>query len=124
MSAPLTRLLTQSRRPRILVVGDVGSNAIGGLLAAVALLSNTTLLLAVVAGLYVAETLSVIIQVGVFRYTRKRVFRMAPFHHHFELLGWPETTVVIRFWFLAGIGVALGLGFFYADYLAAGGILN
>ena len=89
-----------------------------------ALLSNTTLLLAVVAALYVAETLSVIIQVGVFRYTRKRVFRMAPFHHHFELVGWPETTVVIRFWILAGIGVSLGLGFFYADYLAAGGILN
>ncbi len=124
MLGALSGFLWWNAPPSKIFMGDVGSNAIGGLLAAVALLSNTTLLLAIVAALYVAETLSVIIQVGVFRYTRKRVFRMAPFHHHFELVGWPETTVVIRFWILAGIGVSLGLGFFYADYLAAGGILN
>lgn len=124
MLGALLGFLWWNAPPSKIFMGDVGSNAIGGLLAAVALLTNTTLLLAIIAGLYVAETLSVIIQVGVFRYTRKRVFRMAPFHHHFELLGWPETTVVIRFWILAGIGVSLGLGFFYADYLAAGGILN
>lgn len=110
--------------PSKIFMGDVGSNAIGGLLAALALLTNTALLLAILAGLYVAETLSVIIQVGVFRYTRKRVFRMAPFHHHFELAGWPETTVVIRFWIMAGIGVALALGLFYADFLAVTGILE
>jgi phospho-N-acetylmuramoyl-pentapeptide-transferase len=105
-------------------MGDVGSNAIGGLLAALALLTNTHLLLPVVAGLYVAETLSVMIQVASFRLTGKRVFRMAPFHFHFDLLGWPETTVVIRFWILAGIGVALGLGLFYADFIAVEGLFQ
>lgn len=124
MLGALSGFLWWNAPPSKIFMGDVGSNAIGGLLAAIALLSNTTLLLAVIAGLYVAETLSVILQVVVFRYTRTRLFRMAPFHHHFELLGWPETTVVIRFWILAGIGVSLGLGFFYADYLAAGGILQ
>ncbi|MDH3500024.1 MAG: phospho-N-acetylmuramoyl-pentapeptide-transferase [Acidimicrobiia bacterium] len=109
--------------PARIFMGDVGSNAIGGLLAAIALLTSTQLLLVVLAGLYVAETISVIIQVFSFRSFGKRVFRMAPIHHHFELLGWPETTIVIRFWILAGIGVALALGFFYADFLRAGGLL-
>ena len=110
--------------PARIFMGDVGSNAIGGLLAALALLTNTHLLLPVVAGLYVAETLSVMIQVASFRLTGKRVFRMAPFHFHFDLLGWPETTVVIRFWILAGIGVALGLGLFYADFIAVEGLFQ
>ncbi len=109
--------------PARIFMGDVGSNAIGGLLAALALLTSTQLLLAVLAGLYVAETLSVIIQVFSFRTFGKRVFRMAPIHHHFEIGGWPETTIVIRFWILAGIGVALALGFFYADFLRAEGLL-
>ena len=77
-----------------------------------------------IAGLYVAETLSVIVQVASFKTTGRRVFRMAPFHFHFDLAGWPETTIVIRFWILAGIGVALGLGFFYADFIRAGGLLG
>jgi len=59
--------------------------------------------------------------VTVFRLTGKRVFRMAPIHHHFELAGWPEFTVIVRFWILAGLAVALGLGLFYADFLARGG---
>lgn len=124
MLGALSGFLWWNAPPSKIFMGDVGSNAIGGLLAALALLTNSALLLGVIASLYVAETLSVIIQVVVFRYTRKRVFRMAPFHHHFELAGWPETTVVIRFWILAGIGVALGLGFFYADFLAIAGILQ
>jgi phospho-N-acetylmuramoyl-pentapeptide-transferase len=109
--------------PARIFMGDVGSNAIGGLLAALALLTGTQLLLVVLAGLYVAETASVIIQVASFKATGNRVFRMAPFHFHFDLAGWPETTVVIRFWILAGIGVALALGFFYADFLQRGGLL-
>ena len=109
--------------PAQIFMGDVGSNAIGGLLAALALLTSTQLLLIVIAGLYVAETISVIVQVFSFRVFGTRVFRMAPIHHHFDILGWPETTVVIRFWIVAGIGVALALGFFYADFLRAGGLL-
>ncbi len=110
--------------PARIFMGDVGSNAIGGLLAALALLTGTQLLLIVLAGLYVAETASVIIQVAFFKATGNRVFRMAPFHFHFEHAGWPETTVVIRFWILAGIGVALALGFFYADFIDRGGLVT
>ena len=104
--------------PAKIFMGDVGSQGIGGLLAALALLTNTHLLLVVLGGIYVAETLSVIFQVASFRLTGKRIFRMSPLHFHFDLGGWPETTVVIRFWILTGLGVALGLGFFYGDFLA------
>jgi len=110
--------------PARIFMGDVGSNAIGGLLAALALLTNTHLLLVLIAGLYVAETMSVMLQVASFHLFGRRMFRMAPFHHHFELKGWPETTVVIRFWILAGIGVALGLGFFYADFIRVEGLFQ
>lgn len=109
--------------PAKVFMGDVGSQGIGGLLAAVALLTNTHLLLAVLGGIYVAEVLSVILQVASFKLTGRRIFRMSPLHFHFDLLGWPETTVVIRFWILTGIGVALGLGFFYGDFLRLEGIL-
>ena len=109
--------------PAKIIMGDVGSQGIGGLLAALALLTNTHLLLVILGGVYVAETLSVIIQVASFKMTGKRVFRMSPLHFHFDLGGWPETTVVIRFWILTGIGVALGLGLFYADFLRVEGIL-
>jgi phospho-N-acetylmuramoyl-pentapeptide-transferase len=71
----------------------------------------------------VAETLSVILQVASFRLFGRRIFRMAPIHYHFDLGGWPETTVVIRFWILTGLGVALGLGLFYADFLRVEGLL-
>jgi phospho-N-acetylmuramoyl-pentapeptide-transferase len=109
--------------PAKIFMGDVGSQGIGGLLAALALLTNTHLLLAVLGAIYVAEVLSVILQVASFRLTGKRIFRMSPLHFHFDLVGWPETTVVIRFWILTGIGVALGLGFFYGDFLRLEGIL-
>lgn len=109
--------------PAKVFMGDVGSQGIGGLLAALALLTNTQLLLVVLGGIYVAETLSVIIQVASFRLTGRRVFRMSPLHFHFDLGGWPETTVVIRFWILTGIGIALGLGFFYGDFLRLEDIL-
>ncbi len=107
--------------PARIFMGDVGSQALGGVMAALALLSSTQLLLVVLGGLYVAETLSVILQVASFRLTGRRIFRMSPFHFHFDLAGWPETTIVVRFWILAGIAVALGLGIFYGDFIITTG---
>ncbi|MEA2704005.1 MAG: phospho-N-acetylmuramoyl-pentapeptide-transferase [Actinomycetota bacterium] len=108
--------------PARIFMGDTGSLAIGAGLAALALVTNTQLLLPVIGGIYVVETLSVIIQVVSFRAFGRRVFRMAPLHHHYELLGWPETTVIIRFWILAGLVTAMAMGIFYADYLSIPGI--
>jgi len=103
--------------PARIIMGDTGSLAIGSGLAAVCLLLNLDLLLPVVGGLFVIETLSVIAQVVSFRTFGRRVLRMAPIHHHCELLGWPETTVIVRFWMLAGLFAALGLGLFYGEFL-------
>ncbi len=107
--------------PARIFMGDTGSLGLGGALAALALFTNTQLLLAVLGGLYVVEVLSVILQVASFRYLHRRVFRIAPLHHHFELSEWPEFTVIVRFWILAGLAVAFGLGLFYAEFLAQGG---
>jgi phospho-N-acetylmuramoyl-pentapeptide-transferase len=107
--------------PAKIFMGDTGSLAIGGLLAALAIVTSTQLLLLILGGLYALVTTSVIVQVAAFRLTGKRVFRMAPLHHHFELVGWPEFTVIVRFWILAGLAVAFGLGLFYADFLRLGG---
>jgi len=107
--------------PARIFMGDTGSLGIGTAIATLALLENVDLLLPIVGGLFVLETLSVIIQVASFRLFRRRVFRMAPIHHHFELAGWPETTVIVRFWILAGLFTALALGSFYADFLSKGG---
>jgi phospho-N-acetylmuramoyl-pentapeptide-transferase len=123
MLGALLGFLWWNAPPAKIFMGDVGSQGIGGLLAALALMTNTQLLLALVGAIFVAETLSVIVQVASYRLTGNRVFRIAPIHFHFDLGGWPETTVVIRFWILTGIGVALGLGLFYADFLGAEGIL-
>jgi phospho-N-acetylmuramoyl-pentapeptide-transferase len=103
--------------PARIIMGDTGSLSIGAGLAALCLLLNVDLLLPIIGGLFVLETLSVIIQIISFRCFGTRVFRMAPFHHHFELLGWPETTVIVRFWVLAGLFAALGLGIFYGVFL-------
>jgi phospho-N-acetylmuramoyl-pentapeptide-transferase len=107
--------------PARIFMGDTGSLALGGMLAALAIMSSTQLLLLILGGLFALETTSVIIQVGAFRLFGRRVFRMAPIHHHFELVGWPEFTVIVRFWILCGLAVAFGLGLFYADFLARGG---
>jgi phospho-N-acetylmuramoyl-pentapeptide-transferase len=106
--------------PARIFMGDTGSLSIGSGLAALCLLMNLDLLRVVIGGLFVIETLSVVIQVVSFRVFHRRVFRMAPLHHHFELLGWPETTVIVRFWILAGLFAALGLGIFYGDFLSVG----
>ncbi len=108
--------------PAKIFMGDTGSLMLGGAMAVFAILLNTQLLLAIVGGLYVVETLSVIVQVAVFKKTGRRVFLMAPIHHHFELAGWPEFTVIVRFWVLSGLSVAFGLGLFYADFLSKGGV--
>jgi phospho-N-acetylmuramoyl-pentapeptide-transferase len=107
--------------PARIIMGDTGSLAIGAGLASLALTLNVHLLLPIAGALYVAETLSVILQVGSFRTFRRRIFRMAPIHHHFELGGWPETTVIIRFWLLAGLCTALALGLYYGDFIGIGG---
>lgn len=110
--------------PARIFMGDTGSLAIGTALAGLALLTNTHLLLPLLGGIYVIETLSVIMQVISFRIFGRRIFRMAPIHHHFELLGWPETTVIVRFWLLAGIATAAAIGLFYADYLSIPGVID
>ena len=110
--------------PAELFMGDVGSQALGGAMAALALLTNTHLLLGILGGLYVMVAASVILQVVSFRVFGTRIFRMAPLHHHFELGGWPETTVIVRFWIIAGICVALGLGVFYGDFISMEGGLS
>jgi phospho-N-acetylmuramoyl-pentapeptide-transferase len=103
--------------PARIYMGDTGSLAIGAGLGALCLLLNLDLLLPILAGLFVLEALSVIAQVVSFRVFHRRIFRMAPFHHHFELIGWPETTVIVRFWILAGLFAALALGIFYGEFL-------
>jgi phospho-N-acetylmuramoyl-pentapeptide-transferase len=104
--------------PAKIFMGDTGSLALGGAIAGFAILSRTQLLLVVLAGLFVLIALSVIIQVAFFKLSGgKRVFKMAPLQHHFELKGWAEVTVVVRFWIIAGLCVAAGLGIFYAEWV-------
>ena len=105
--------------PAKIIMGDTGSLALGGVLAGFAILTRTELLLLIIGGLFVVITLSVILQVGFFKVTKgKRLFRMAPLQHHFELIGWAEVTIVIRFWIICGLSVAAGLGIFYAEWVA------
>jgi phospho-N-acetylmuramoyl-pentapeptide-transferase len=112
--------------PAQIFMGDTGSMALGGLMAGLAILSRTELLLVVLGGLFAVVTLSSVIQTGWFKYTRirtgtgRRVFRMAPFHHHFELGGWEEVTTIVRFWIVCGLAVAFGMGLFYAEFISYG----
>jgi phospho-N-acetylmuramoyl-pentapeptide-transferase len=108
--------------PARIFMGDTGSLAIGAALAGLALMTSTALLLPLIGGLFVFETVTVIIQVGSFQLFGRRQFRMAPIHHHFELVGWPETTVIVRFWIIAALFAAAGLGLFYADFIRAEGL--
>jgi phospho-N-acetylmuramoyl-pentapeptide-transferase len=106
--------------PAKIFMGDTGSLALGGALVGLAITTRTQFLLGILAGLVVIITLSVIIQVGFFKATKKRVFKMAPLQHHFELSGWAETTIVVRFWLLEGLFVAIGLGLFYLEWTPKG----
>lgn len=104
--------------PAKIFMGDTGSLGIGGAVGGLAILSRTELLLPILGGLFVIITLSVIIQVTSFKLTGKRVFRMAPLQHHFELKGWGEVTIVIRFWIIALIGVVIAISLFYGEWVA------
>ena len=112
--------------PAQIFMGDTGSLALGGLMAGMAILARTELLLVVLGGLFATVTLQRIIQYSWFKYTRvttgtgKRVFRMSPLHHHFELVGWQEVTIIVRFWIVAGMAVAFGVGMFYAEFVSHG----
>jgi phospho-N-acetylmuramoyl-pentapeptide-transferase len=112
--------------PAQIFMGDTGSMALGGLMAGLAILSRTEMLLVVIGGLFAVVTLSSVIQTSWFKITRirtgtgRRVFRMAPFHHHFELGGWAEVTTIVRFWIVGGLAVAFGMGLFYAEFISHG----
>jgi phospho-N-acetylmuramoyl-pentapeptide-transferase len=112
--------------PAQIFMGDTGSMALGGLMAGLAILSRTELLLVVLGGLFAVVTLSSVLQTGWFKLTRirtgtgRRIFRMAPFHHHFELGGWEEVTTIVRFWIVCGLAVAFGMGLFYAEFISHG----
>ncbi len=108
--------------PARIVMGDTGALALGGALGALALFTRTQLLLMVIGGLFVIEGLSVILQIFTYRvFDGRRIFAMAPLHHHFELRGWAEFTVIVRFWLVAALTAGLGLALFYMDFLASGG---
>ena len=114
-----TGFLWWNTAPAKIFMGDTGSLALGGAIAAFAATLRVQLLLIPLGGLFVIITLSVLIQTIYFKATGgKRIFRMAPLHHHFELKGWEQITIVIRFWIIAGLSVALGLGLFYAQWVA------
>jgi phospho-N-acetylmuramoyl-pentapeptide-transferase len=105
--------------PAKIFMGDTGSLALGGVIAGISVTSKTEVLAVVLGALFVAEIVSVVVQILAFRTTGRRVFRMAPFHHHFELVGWAETTVIIRFWLLTAIACGLGVALFYGEWLSA-----
>ncbi|MBU8859776.1 MULTISPECIES: phospho-N-acetylmuramoyl-pentapeptide-transferase [unclassified Micromonospora] len=107
--------------PARIFMGDVGALGLGGLIGGLAVVTRTTLLSILIGGLFVIITTTWVIQIVSYRTTGRRVFRMVPLHHHFELAGWSESTIVVRFWIVAGVCVAAGLGLFYSDFLAAVG---
>jgi phospho-N-acetylmuramoyl-pentapeptide-transferase len=113
MVGAIIGFLWYNSHPADIFMGDTGSLAIGGVLAAAAVLTKTELLLPVIGGLFVVEALSVMIQVAVFKVTGKRVFKMAPIHHHFEFLGWEENKVVVRFWIVQAACSAFGFFLYY-----------
>lgn len=99
--------------PADIFMGDTGSLGLGGAIAALAVMTKSELLLVIIGGIYVIESLSVIMQVVSFKTTGKRVFRMAPIHHHFEMIGWSETKVMVRFWIITGIMAGLGFALYF-----------
>jgi phospho-N-acetylmuramoyl-pentapeptide-transferase len=122
LAGACTGFLWWNASPAKIFMGDTGSLALGGALAGLASTLRVQLLLIPLGGLFVIITMSVIIQTLYFKATGgKRIFRMAPLHHHFELKGWGEVTIVLRFWIIAGLCVALGLGLFYAQWLSLKG---
>ena len=118
LAAACFGFLWWNAKPARIYLGDTGSLALGAAMGAIAICSRTELLLLILGALFVIETVSVVIQVGWFKATHgKRVFRVAPLHHHFELIGWEEQTVVVRFWILCGIAICVGFGLFYGGWV-------
>lgn len=118
LAAACFGFLWWNANPAKIFLGDTGSMALGGALAGLSIMTRTEVLLVIMGFLFVMETVSVTMQVGYFKATKgKRIFRMTPIHHHFELKGWPEVTVVVRFWIICGLCVAAGLALFYAESL-------
>ncbi|OKL49245.1 phospho-N-acetylmuramoyl-pentapeptide-transferase [Boudabousia marimammalium] len=103
--------------PAQIFMGDTGSLALGGAVAGLSILTRTEFLAVIIGGLFVLIVLSDVIQIGSFKLTGKRVFKMAPLHHHFELSGWKEITIVIRFWLIAGVFAIFGVVLFYAEWV-------
>ena len=110
--------------PASIFMGDTGSLALGGLFAALSIITHTEFLAIIIGGLFVIETLSDVIQVSYFKATHKRVFKMAPIHHHFELCGWSESKVVVRFWIIELMFVITGLIIFYGNWVGQSGLLG
>ena len=104
--------------PAEVLMGDTGSMAIGGALAGFAVMTNTEALLPLIGGIFLVEALSVMIQVFSFKYTGRRVFLMAPIHHHFEMKAWSETKIMVRFWILTAILCGTGFALYYQYYLS------
>ncbi len=118
LAAACFGFLWWNAKPAKIFMGDTGSMAIGAALAGLSVLTRTELLAVIIGALWVVEAGSVSLQVAYFKSTKgKRLFKMTPIHHHFELKGWPEVNVVIRFWIICGLFVALGVGLFYAEWL-------
>jgi len=118
MAGGLVGFLWWNARPAKIFLGDTGSLAIGGAVAGMAIMTRTELLVLVIGLLFVLEAFSVMAQVGYFKLTHgKRLFKMAPLHHHFEMLGWEEVTVVIRFWMIAGLAAVTGVCIFYGEWV-------
>lgn len=119
LAAACFGFLWWNAKPAKIFLGDTGSLALGAGVAGLAITTRTEILLVILGGLFVIETLSVMIQVLWFKKTRKRVFKMAPLHHHFELMGWQEVTVVIRFWIISGLFVVAAVCIFYGEWVLA-----
>lgn len=117
VSGAAAGFLWWNAHPAQIFMGDTGSLSLGGAIAAVSILTKTELFLPLIGGIYVIEGLSVILQVISFKLFKKRIFKMAPIHHHFEMLGWSETQVMIRFWILAGFLSALGFAIYFSGGL-------
>ena len=106
--------------PAKIFMGDTGSLALGGAIAGLTIVSRTEILGAIIGGLFVIIVMSSVLQISFFKITKgKRIFKMAPLHHHFELLGWGEVTIVTRFWIIAGLFAAVGMGVFYAEWVSS-----
>jgi phospho-N-acetylmuramoyl-pentapeptide-transferase len=121
LTGALFGFLWWNASPAKIFMGDTGSLSLGGALSGMAVMTRTELLVLLLGGLFVIITASVILQVGWFKITKgKRLFRMAPLHHHFEMLGWEQVNVVIRFWIIQGLCVVIGLGVFYAEWVTGG----